>query len=241
MFNEYHFLLTMAFISLTITDLTPEMSDILVAELSDLGFDGFEERPHELICSIAQSSYDPSNIASVLNRFGVKYSEVVIKEQNWNAVWESNFEPVLVDDFCAIRADFHSAFPDVMHEVIITPKMSFGTGHHATTYMMVSQMQQIEIKGKVVADFGTGTGILAILSEQMGAKEVFALDEDDWSIENARENFSRNNCKVIELLKANAFSANKNFDVILANINRNVILDNLNALSASLVPGAFCY
>ena len=160
-----------------------------------------------------------------------------IEEENWNALWESNFQPIIVDDFCVLRADFHDPIPGTPYEIIITPKMSFGTGHHATTYMMVSQMKQFHFTGSVVADFGTGTGILAILAEKLGAKQIDAIDYDEWSIENATENIERNNSKKIRLVKADTFVTGRIYDIILANINRNVIIDNLINISQSLKPG----
>jgi ribosomal protein L11 methyltransferase len=144
---------------------------------------------------------------------------------------------VIVDDFVAIRADFHEPVRGVEHEIIVTPKMSFGTGHHATTYMMIQQMRQIDFTGKRVFDFGTGTGILAILAEKMGAKKIVAVDNDDWSIENAGENIQRNNCSLIELRKANDPGMDSSFDIILANINKNVILENFPTIINQLAEG----
>ncbi len=124
----------------------------------------------------------------------LSFSKTIIEETNWNQVWESNFDPVIVDDFVAVRAHFHEPIKNVQHEIVITPKMSFGTGHHATTYMMMQQMRELDFAGKNVFDFGTGTGVLAILAEKLGAQKVIAIDNDDWSIENADENVKRNNC-----------------------------------------------
>ena len=131
---------------------------------------------------------------TVLSHFKFIFKETLIPEANWNQVWESNFDPVIVDDFVAIRADFHEPVKGVSLEIIITPKMSFGTGHHATTYMMIEQMRELDFTGKSVFDFGTGTGVLAILAEKLGANKVIAVDNDEWSIENAEENFEKNNC-----------------------------------------------
>jgi ribosomal protein L11 methyltransferase len=154
-------------------------------------------------------------------------------------LWESNFEPVVVEDFCKVRADFHPASGSAKHDIIITPKMSFGTGHHATTYMMIQQMRDLDFKGKAVADFGTGTGILAILAEKLGSSKVVAIDYDEWSIQNAEENILKNGCTAISLQQADTFSPPENFDIILANINRNVILDNLDGLVFGLNAKAF--
>ncbi|TDH21602.1 50S ribosomal protein L11 methyltransferase [Segetibacter sp. 3557_3] len=224
----------MNFIQITVPGVSAEVNDILVARLSDLGFDGFEERDGELICSVGEANYDYEATSALLTQYQVEYSSATIEDQNWNAVWESNFEPVLVEDFCGIRAHFHDPFPNVDFDIVITPKMSFGTGHHATTFMMIAQMRQLNFIDKQVADFGTGTGILAILAEKMGAGPIYAIDEDDWSIENARENFARNDCNKISLVKSDAFRTEETFDIILANINRNVILDNLTPLTRAL-------
>jgi ribosomal protein L11 methyltransferase len=168
----------------------------------------------------------------------VHFSKTIIEETNWNEVWESNFQPVIVDLFVGIRAGFHNAIKDVEHEIVITPKMSFGTGHHATTYMMIEQMKNISFAGAAVFDFGTGTGILAILSEKLGAGKILAVDHDDWSIENAKENVVQNNCTRVEIRKADSarVEADFRFDIILANINKNVILDNFSILAKQLSP-----
>jgi len=143
---------------------------------------------------------------------------------------------VVVENFCAVRAHFHEPITNVEHEIIITPKMSFGTGHHATTYMMMQQMQHIDFKNKAVFDFGTGTGILAILAEKRGAENIAAIDMDDWSIENAKENFQRNHCSRISVSLSSILPEDK-FDVILANINRNVLLNYMEGLVKKAKPG----
>lgn len=145
---------------------------------------------------------------------------------------------MVVDDFVVIRADFHQQSFHTELDILITPKMSFGTGHHATTYMMVSQMRVLEWAGKKVLDFGTGTGILAILANKLGAREVIALDNDDWAIENATENILGNNCHHISVRKAHTAVTQDKFDIILANINRNVIIANAEILTESLLPAA---
>jgi ribosomal protein L11 methyltransferase len=147
--------------------------------------------------------------------------------KNWNEEWEKNFDPVVVDDFCSIRAEFHKPNPRTRFELIITPKMSFGTGHHATTFMMLQLMQHLELKDETVLDFGTGTGILAIMAEKLGAADVVAIDIDEWSIQNAIENLALNGCRRIQLYKSDNIPADKSFKIILANINRNVILEQL--------------
>ena len=167
-----------------------------------------------------------------------KIEKSIIEETNWNQVWESNFEPVVVDDFVSVRAEFHKPEKNPAHEIIITPKMSFGTGHHATTYMMIEQMRDLDFKDKEVFDFGTGTGILAILAHKMGAGRVEAIDVDEWSIDNARENFDRNGCTKCEVTLSTIIP-NKHFDIILANINRNVLLQYASSLNAATKDAAY--
>jgi ribosomal protein L11 methyltransferase len=243
--------------------------EILVAQLSDLGFDGFneEEAATGINNGVGMSSilgtsaglgagaghcktfilandYIENNIEfdlnNIFNNIGLTYSKSIIKEQNWNAIWESNFEPVRIDDYVGIRANFHPHFePAVQYEINITPKMSFGTGHHGTTYTVMQMMQEMDFKGKTVYDFGTGTGILAILAEKLGAIEVLAVDNDDWCIENAIENLQQNEAKSITIEKVETAVQEKQFDIVLANVNRHIIEANMDALSQAGKPGGF--
>ena len=210
------------------------LKDELIAKLSDLNYDAFEEKENELEAYIEEEVFDAQRLENILSDYNLNYLKSIIKDQNWNAVWESNFPPVIVDDFCAVRAEFHKPFTDKKHEIIITPKMSFGTGHHATTYMMISEMRHIDFKEKQVSDFGTGTGVLAILAEKMGSRFVLAMDNDDWSIENSKENIKENGCRNIVVEKAEGFIPKQKFDIILANINRNIILQSADNLLAGL-------
>jgi ribosomal protein L11 methyltransferase len=221
-------------IEITIPVTDEQVREQLIAQLSMNDFEAFEEKNNELVCFIDSANYDPVVVENILATYNLAYTKNVIKEQNWNALWESNFQPVVVGDFCAIRADFHLPFTDKAHEIIITPKMSFGTGHHATTYMMINEMSKLDFKNKRAADFGTGTGVLAILAEKLGSTYVRAIDIDDWSIENATENIGKNACKNIIIEKTDRFSPREHFDIILANINKNVILSKL---TAGLKPG----
>jgi ribosomal protein L11 methyltransferase len=225
------------YIQIEFTGITPEQSSILVAQLSEISFEGFEETATNLKAFIPTNNYDEGALKKISTQYKVSFSKTTIEETNWNEVWESNFEPVIIDDFVAIRADFHQPIMGVAHDIIVTPKMSFGTGHHATTYMMIAQMRQIDFTGKTVFDFGTGTGVLAILAEKLGAKRIIAIDNDDWSIENAAENIHRNNCNRIYLKKTDLAAGNDSFDIILANINKNVILANFSSLANQLSAG----
>ncbi|MBN8685369.1 MAG: 50S ribosomal protein L11 methyltransferase [Chitinophagales bacterium] len=221
-------------IEITIPVAETELQQVLIARLADTGFEGFEETDLLLKAFIPEAEYREEELRAIIKEYNLSFTKTVIESQNWNAVWESNFDPVVVDDFVAVRAGFHKPVAGVEKEIVITPKMSFGTGHHATTFMMMRQMRALDFGGKKIIDFGTGTGVLAILAEKMGAADVIAIDYDDWSIDNARENCINNTCSHVHLqLADNAAGAGK-ADIILANINKNVILDNLEHLKNSL-------
>ena len=216
----------MAYIEIRFIEPSEEARDILIAMLSDLQYEGFEEEENILKAFIPKSLFNEERLKEIEEEFQLKYSVTELPDTNWNKVWESNFQPVIVENFCVVRAGFHEPIKDVEHEIIITPKMSFGTGHHATTYMMLQQMKDIDFKGKHVTDFGTGTGVLAILANKLGAASVIAIDNDNWSIENAAENFKNNSAISIDLKLADQPTVNGTCDVILANITRNVIQEN---------------
>ena len=208
-------------------------TEILIALLSQAGFESFEEKENSLLAFTKEDGFAIGSLEEILKIIPVNYAITVVPQQNWNAQWESSFEPIVVNDFVAIRAAFHQSIKEVKHEIIITPKMSFGTGHHATTYMMIEQMKTLDFANKKVVDFGTGTAVLAILAEKTGALAIDAIDNDEWSIENANENIAANNCSKIILQKAETISSGKDYDIILANINLNVILTNLNAINTA--------
>ncbi len=219
------------YIEILFKEITAEELALLTALLSDFGFEGFEEDKDNLKAYIIESKFDKPGFIKLMQKHRLPYHQQVIESRNWNAVWEESFEPVIVADFVAIRAHFHKAMDSqVQHELIITPKMSFGTGHHATTYMMILQMQALNFAGKRVFDFGTGTGVLAILAEKLGAAVITAIDIDSWSIENAAENIQQNNCTAICLYQADGINTDKKFDVVLANINKDVIVENIYQL-----------
>ncbi|GGA82363.1 ribosomal protein L11 methyltransferase [Puia dinghuensis] len=218
---------------------TAEWQEVLIALLGELGYEGFEQQEEWLRAYVTEEHFDRPALEAVLNSFGLTYEEQRLEERNWNEEWEKNFQPVVVDSFCAIRAHFHAPIAAVEHELVITPKMSFGTGHHATTFMMIKAMRDLDLRGKRVLDFGTGTGVLAILAERLGAVEVVAIDNDDWSIANAQENIEMNGCKAVKVLKLDQVGdvPGGPFDVILANINKHVILTQLPALGQQLGEG----
>ena len=207
--------------------------ELFISELSELGATGFEQTDTNLLAYFDEENFKSYEVNELLK--DASFQLDTIPQQNWNALWESNFEPVIVDDFCAIRADFHQPIKNVKHEIIITPKMSFGTGHHATTYMMIRQMQNIDFTNKTVFDFGTGTGILAILAKKLGASSVTAIDVDEWSIKNAEENFEKNDVRGINLYQSSLLPEEQ-FNIVLANINRNVLIQYASTLVNILLP-----
>jgi len=225
------------YIELQIPVTDNSLKEILIACLTDIGTEGFEEERHMLKAFMPSENFNQSEFEKIIQQNNLSYTKLTIEDRNWNAEWESNFQPVVIDDFCVIRADFHDERPGTKHDIIITPKMSFGTGHHATTYMMVQAIARHNLVNKSVFDFGTGTGILSILAEKSGASAITAIDIDEWSIENAKENFIKNKCFNIFLFKENNILTNQAYDIILANINRTVILENLAGIKQHLSPG----
>jgi ribosomal protein L11 methyltransferase len=220
----------MAFIEIKINNVAEEQQDVLIAKLAHIDFEAFEQTENSVAAYINATMFDKQLLEELIQNEGVAFETKVIEYENWNALWESSFSPVLVDNFVAIRASFHKPITTTKHEIVITPKMSFGTGHHATTYSVMQIMELLNFDNKTVLDFGTGTGILAILAEILGAKSIVAIDYDDWCIENATENVQQNKCKKIEIIKASTAKLDQKFDIVIANINKNIIIDNLKNL-----------
>ena len=227
----------MNYLQITIPTADFSQQEILVALLPELGYEGFEQQEDALQAFLPEKQFDGAKLDTLLQEHRLSYTSTLLAERNWNEEWEKNFLPVQVGDFCAVRDYFHSQIPGVTHELIITPKMSFGTGHHATTYMMMQAMQQLDFHGQTVLDFGTGTGVLAILAERLGAASVLAIDNDDWSIENARENIVENHCIRIQPLKNDKIPTGKGYNIILANINKHVLLREMPAIGQQLLEG----
>ena len=175
------------------------------------------------------------------NDFSFTYTRTVIPKTNWNEEWEKSFEPVYVDDLACIRAHFHPKSESAKHDIIITPKMSFGTGHHDTTWLVSKTMFSLNFKNCHVLDMGCGTGILAILAKKLGASNVLGIDIDDWSIENSIENAGINHASDIEFKKGDAslLPSNETFDIILANINKNVLKKDMSSYFKCLKPGGY--
>jgi ribosomal protein L11 methyltransferase len=224
-------------VQITIEKLNPEQIEILIALLNEEGYTGFEETEGGLKAFVDESEFDEEQLKQIIHTFTDDFRKELIAPKNWNAQWEKEYAPVVVHNFAAVRAHFHEPVKNVQYEIKITPKMSFGTGHHATTWQMMDLMQQIDFSNRHVFDFGTGTGVLAILAQKMGASKVLAMDNDDWSIENTIENCTKNQADKVEIRKADAPPAGVEFDSILANINRHILLANMNAMSSVLKTG----
>lgn len=223
-----------AYLELTLEIMSDALKEQAIAELTELGFEGFLEenlllKAYKEIPNRSDGYQNPL-LNEWLNKHNINHSLSILQDQNWNAIWERNFEPVLIENFTVIRANFHDQIKGFEHELIITPKMSFGTGHHATTYSVIQMMRNIDFNGKTVYDFGTGTGVLAILAEKLGAASIVATDNDPWCIDNAKENVVVNACKKIEIALVDSIGDQQKYDIILANINRHIIEANQMAL-----------
>ena len=225
------------FLKIEIETITEEDSEILIADLSEISFYAFEQEENSLIAYIKEEDFNEEKLNNVLPLQG-SCKITPIKDENWNQQWESGFHPVIINDFAAIRASFHEPVKSVKHELIITPKMSFGTGHHATTFLMVELMEKIDFHHKTVLDFGTGTGVLAILAEKLGASKITAIDYDEWSISNTLENIEANDCRNIFVERKDTLSGISFVDIVIANINLNVLTEASSSISKLLKKGS---
>ena len=213
--------------------------DILISNLAEKGFESFVETKSGLQSYIPENDFNQEMLLELESIAAIEsFKTTLIEDENWNAEWEKNFEPVIVEDKLAIIAPFHQQ--NFEKELIITiqPQMSFGTGHHQTTWLASRRFFDLDLKGKSILDMGTGTGILAILAEKRGAASVFAPDIDEWSYNNAKENVALNNCSKIEVaLGDDSLLKGREFDVIMANINKNILLQHFNSYAQVLKPG----
>lgn len=231
----------MDYVALNVPVADDEQSDILTAELADYPFESFETGGGVLKAYIPQERLADckEQVDALLARYGVQGRYIAIETQNWNAVWESNFPAVDVEGRLRIRAPFHAAAPVGEEEVVIMPKMSFGTGHHATTWLMARAVLDLGVAGRSGLDMGSGTGVLAIVAAKCGAAHVDAVDIDDWADENCRENVAANGVadRVTPMLGDVRRIAGRRYDFILANINRNILVADMVAYAAALLPG----
>jgi len=220
-----------------------DFRDILIAELAEIGFDTFQETDEGFEAYVEGEKFNHKELDEINERYTqlttFTFSFDKIEKRNWNEEWEKSYEPIIVDDQCLIRAEFHNIQKKYPYEIIITPKMSFGTGHHQTTYLMVSAQMGIDHRSKRVMDAGCGTAILSIMASKLGAAQVEAFDIDEWSVINGKENLEINKCPNINLQqgKITEVKLSGQFDIILANINKNVLLDEMKIYSKYLRPG----
>ena len=213
-------------------------TEILIAELGNIGFESFVDDETTLLAYIKKEDWSENCLDDIyiLNstEFDIEYQQREIEQTNWNSEWEKNFSPIIVDDLVSIRAPFHEN-PNVKYDIVIEPKMSFGTGHHETTFMMIQHLLDLDLENKKVLDMGSGTGILAIFSELRGATTIEAIDIDNWCYVNSLENIEKNNCKHIAVFEGDVdLLQNKTYDVIIANINRNILLHQMESYAKCL-------
>jgi ribosomal protein L11 methyltransferase len=216
-------------------------TEILIAELGEVGFESFVENEEGVSAYIQDDDWNEAILEDIQilksEEFQISYEEEVIEQVNWNSEWEKNFNPIQVDDLVSIRAPFHEN-PNLKYDIVIEPKMSFGTGHHETTHMMIQQLIEMDLNNKKVLDMGCGTGILAIFAEMKGANPIDAIDIDNWCYINTIENVARNNCNFITAYEGDAtLLIDKSYDVIIANINRNILLNDMEAYMNCLNKG----
>ncbi len=211
------------------------LHEMLIAELEAMDFDSFQELDEELEAYVLEQYYDEKSLKSLLKKYGIsdRFRAEIVAPMNWNEQWEKNFQPVYVNQEVQIRASFHSPRPQFNYDIVINPKMSFGTGHHETTHLIIEMQLGLDNLGKDILDLGTGTGILAIMADKLGVKSITATDIDDWSIENCKENFELNGVKNYRILQGTVdkLTLDGRYSIIFANINKNVLLNELSFYS----------
>ena len=212
-------------------------TEMLIAQLGYVGFESFVEQDYGVTAYIQKQEWNSKILDDVFmlhsNEFNITFEHNEIAQTNWNEEWEKNFNPIQVDDLVSIRAPFHTN-ASLQFDIVIEPKMSFGTGHHETTHMMVQHLLALDLDTKKVLDMGCGTGILAIFAEMKGAKPIDAIDIDSWCYENSLENIQRNNCNHITVYEGDASVLKEKYDVIIANINRNILLSDMKTYTDCL-------
>jgi ribosomal protein L11 methyltransferase len=213
-----------------------DLHEILIAELSQLNYDSFQEIDEELEAFVKEELFDEVHLVSIVEKYAI-YHEIKVEKLediNWNVQWEKNFDPVFIDERVQIRAIFHDPQPNYDYNIIINPKMAFGTGHHETTHLIVAEQLTIDHQDKRILDVGTGTGLLAIMAYKLGAKPITATDIDDWCIENSRENLNLNEVKNFEILQGtiDKLTLSGPYDILYANINKNVLMAEIPSYSS---------
>jgi len=221
-----------------IVDPKEPATEILIAELGFAGFESFVENENGVVAFIQKKDWSEHILQDInilsSEEFSISFKKEVIEQTNWNKEWEKNFNPIQVDDTVSIRAPFHDN-PNLKYDIVIEPKMSFGTGHHETTHMMIQHLLDLDLHDKKALDMGCGTGILAIFAEMKGAKPIDAIDIDNWCYQNSLENCDRNQCKHISVYEGDvSLLKNKKYDLIIANINRNILLNDIQIYASCL-------
>lgn len=225
------------------------INDVLAAELGEIGFESFTESEEGLQGYISDQLYDVKTLQDKLADFPldgveIRYAESLVESKDWNEEWEKNyFKPIRIGNDCIIRASFHEAEPGYTYTIIIDPKMAFGTGNHETTFLMISEMLKLDLQGKELLDMGCGTAVLAILARMKGAGRVAAIDIDQWAYNNALENIRLNDTEDIQVALGGAeqIPAFGTFDIVFANINRNILLNDIRHYTDCMKPGALLY
>lgn len=213
-------------------------TEMLIAQLGHVGFESFVEHSYGVTAYIQKKEWSINILDDIFvlnsDEFEITHKQNEVAQTNWNEEWEKNFNPIQVNDLVSIRAPFHKK-PSLQYDIIIEPKMSFGTGHHETTHMMIQHLLALDLENKKVLDMGCGTGILAIFAEMKGAKPLEAIDIDSWCYKNSLENIQRNNCHHIAVYEGDAsLLKGKKYDVIIANINRNILLSDMKTYTDCL-------
>lgn len=223
------------------------ISDVLASELGQIGFDSFVPTDEGMAAYILQSAFNEQELKDILSDFpfeaSIDYKVTHIKSKNWNEEWEKNFfEPIVIGNDCVIHSSFHKDVPNAKYDIVIDPKMAFGTGHHETTSLVIGEILLMELEGKTLLDMGCGTAVLAILAAMRGAKDILAIDIDTWCTDNSIENIAMNNISGVEVQLGDAqLLAGKHFDVVLANINRNILLADMEQYANCLSSGGELY
>ncbi|MEA4982780.1 MAG: 50S ribosomal protein L11 methyltransferase [Paludibacter sp.] len=221
--------------------------DLLASYLGEIGFESFEEINDGILAYIDDKLFDEELMVQLVKNFpyanDIEYKIAEIKQVNWNEEWEKNFfEPIIIGNECLIHSTFHKNLPKAKYDIIIDPKMAFGTGHHETTSLMIAEILKMDLEGKSVLDMGCGTAVLAILAAMRGAKPVTAIDIDTWCIENSIENIEKNGVGEISVQLGDAsLLEDQHYDIIIANINRNILLSDIKKYSACLSKGGALY
>jgi len=234
-------------VDLIITPYEEYIADVLAAELGEIGFDTFVPTANGLQAFIAEKLFDEKTLNTIISDFvfetSIEFKAIAIESKNWNEEWEKHyFEPIIIDNECVIHSSFHKNVPKASYDIVIDPKMAFGTGHHETTSLVIGELLSMSVESKKVLDMGCGTSVLAILAAMRGAKELVAIDIDSWCTENSIENIAMNNVAGIEVKQGGAeLLEGMHFDIILANINRNILLADMEKYANCLTAGGELY